>query len=256
MRLGSETVALVTGGGSGLGAATVRALGRRGVRVGVLDRDAAAAVKVAAEVRGLALAADVADADAVAAALARLGEAFGAPRLVVACAGVAPAARTVDRDGRAHDAALFRRVVEVNLLGTVYVATAAAARMAALAPLGPDNERGVIVLTASVAAFEGQIGQIAYAASKGGVASLALPMARDLAKSGIRVMAIAPGLFRTPMLEGLPDEARASLGAQVPFPARLGDPDEFARLTLEIAENPMLNGSVIRLDGAIRMAPR
>ena len=196
------------------------------------------------------------DAAAVASALARMAEAWGPARLIVACAGVAPAARSVDREGRAHDPALFAGVIGVNLIGTFNVATQGAAAIAALEPLTPDGERGVIVMTASVAAFEGQIGQIAYAASKGAVAAMTLPMARDLARSGVRVMAIAPGLFRTPMLEGLTAEAQASLGAQVPFPARLGDPAEFASLVLAIAENPMLNGTVIRLDGAIRMGPR
>jgi NAD(P)-dependent dehydrogenase (short-subunit alcohol dehydrogenase family) len=256
MRLGPAIAAVVTGGGSGLGAATARALGRRGVRVGVLDRDAAAAARVAGEVHGLALAADVTDPEAVAAALARAAAAHGPARLVVTCAGIAPAARTVDREGRPHDPALFAQVIAVNLMGTFHVATQAAAAIAGLDPVTPDGERGVIVATASVAAFEGQIGQIAYAASKGAVAAMMLPMARDLAKAGVRVVAIAPGLFLTPMLEGLPAEAQASLGAQVPFPARLGDPAEFAALALAIAENPMLNGATIRLDGAIRMAPR
>jgi len=256
MRLGPDIAAIVTGGGSGLGAATARALARRGLRVGVLDRDAAAAARVAGEVHGLALAADVTDAAAVAAALDRAAAAHGPARLVVTCAGIAPAARVVDREGRSHDPAVFGAVMAVNVMGTFHAATRAAAAMAALDPMGPDGERGVVVLTASVAAFEGQIGQVAYAASKGAVAAMVLPMARDLARSGIRVAAIAPGLFRTPMLETLPEEAQASLGAQVPFPPRLGAPEEFARLVVEIAENPMLNGTVIRLDGAIRMGPR
>lgn len=256
MRLGPETPAVVTGAGSGLGAATARALAARGVRVGLLDRDPDAAARVAGEIHGLALAADVTDPAAVAAALARAAEAHGPARLVVACAGIAPAARTIDRDGRPHDAEVFSRVIAVNLMGTFHVASQAAAAMAPLDPLTPDGERGVIVATASVAAFEGQIGQIAYAASKGAVAAMMLPMARDLAKTGVRAVAIAPGLFLTPMLEGLPAEAQASLGAQVPFPARLGAPSEFADLVLAIAGNPMLNGAVIRLDGAIRMGPR
>lgn len=256
MRLGPDTPALVTGGGSGLGAATARALARRGAPVAVLDSDAAAAARVAGEVHGVALVADVTDPAGVAAALARAADAHGPARLLVTCAGIAPAARTVDRDGRPHDADLFARVLAVNLMGTFHAATQAAAAMRALDPLTPDGERGVIVTTASVAAFEGQIGQIAYAASKGAVAAMTLPMARDLAASGIRVTAIAPGLFLTPMLEGLPAETQASLGAQVPFPARLGDPAEFADLVLAIAANPMLNGGVIRLDGAIRMGPR
>ena len=256
MRPGAETAALVTGAASGLGAATARALAGRGVRVAVLDRDAAAGARVAGEVGGVFCETDVTDPGSVAAALARAAAAYGPARIAVNCAGIAPAARTVDREGRPHDAELFARVVGINLIGSFNVASQAAAAMAALGPLGEDSERGVIVNTASVAAFEGQIGQIAYAASKGGVAAMTLPMARDLAKSGIRVMAIAPGLFMTPMLAGLPQEAQASLGAQVPFPARLGDPDEFAALVLQIVENPMLNGTLIRLDGAIRMGPR
>jgi NAD(P)-dependent dehydrogenase (short-subunit alcohol dehydrogenase family) len=256
MRVGPDTPAVVTGGASGLGAATARALGRRGAKVAILDLDAERGAKVAGEAHGLFCRSDVTDPASVAAALARAADAHGPARIAVACAGIAPAARTVDREGLPHDPALFSRVIGINLVGTFLFAAQAAAAMAALEPLTADGERGVIVATASVAAYEGQIGQAAYAASKGGIASLVLPMARDLAKSGIRVAAIAPGLFRTPMLEGLPAEAQASLGAQVPFPARLGEPDEFASLVLAIAENPMLNGSVIRLDGAIRMAPR
>jgi NAD(P)-dependent dehydrogenase (short-subunit alcohol dehydrogenase family) len=256
MRLGPGTPTVVTGGASGLGAATARAVARRGARVAVLDRDAERGSKLAGEVHGLFCDTDVTDPAAIAAALARAAAAHGPARLVVTCAGIAPAARTVDREGRPHDADLFTRTIAVNLAGSFHVASQAAAAMAPLTPLTDDGERGAIVMTASVAAFEGQIGQVAYAASKGGIAGLVLPMARDLAKSGIRVAAIAPGLFLTPMLEGLPPDARASLGAQVPFPARLGDPEEFAALVVHIAENPMLNGSVLRLDGAIRMAPR
>jgi NAD(P)-dependent dehydrogenase (short-subunit alcohol dehydrogenase family) len=256
MRLGPDTPAIVTGGASGLGAATARVLARRGVRVAILDRDAARGSKLAGEVHGLFCDTDVTDSDAVGAALERAAAAHGPARLVVACAGIGPAARSVDREGKPHDPELFARTIAVNLTGAFHVATQAAAAMAPLEPITADGERGAIVMTASVAAFEGQIGQIAYAASKGGIAGMVLPMARDLAKAGIRVAGIAPGLFLTPMLEGLPAEAQASLGAQVPFPARLGDPEEFAALVVQIAENPMLNGSVIRLDGAIRMAPR
>jgi len=256
VRPGPKTAAVVTGAASGLGAAAARMLAAKGVKVAILDRDAVGGALVAADVGGMFCATDVTDPASVAAALAQAAAAHGAARIVVNCAGVAPAARTVDREGRAHDAALFARVVGVNLLGTFNVSSQGAAAMAALEPLGEDGERGVIVNTASVAAIEGQIGQIAYAASKGGVAAMTLPMARDLAKSGILVMAIAPGLFLTPMLEGLPREAQASLGAQVPFPARLGDPGEFAALVIQIVENAMLNGTLIRLDGAIRMGPR
>jgi len=174
----------------------------------------------------------------------------------LSCAGIAPGAKTVDRDGNAHDAALFAKAININLIGTFNVASQCAALMAAQAPLDDDGARGVIINTASVAAFEGQIGQCAYAASKGGVAALTLPMARDMARSGVRVMAIAPGLFLTPMLEGLPQEVQDSLGAQAPFPARLGKPAEFAALVRHIVENRMLNGEVIRLDAAIRMTPK
>jgi len=256
MRPGPETPAVISGGASGLGAATARALARRGARVAILDLDADRGAAVAGEVHGLYCATDVTDAGAVAEALARAEEAHGVARIAVACAGIAPAARSVDREGRAHHPGLFARVMAVNLIGTFNFATQAAARMAGAAAMNGDGERGVVVTTASVAAFEGQIGQLAYAASKGAVAAMTLPMARDLAKSGIRVVSIAPGLFLTPMLEGLPQEAQASLGGQVPFPARLGSPDEYAALVVQIAENAMLNGSVIRLDGAIRMGPR
>jgi NAD(P)-dependent dehydrogenase (short-subunit alcohol dehydrogenase family) len=246
----------VTGGASGLGAATARALAARGARVAILDRDTRRGAEVATEIGGTFCEADVADAGSVADALGRAAALHGPARIAVSCAGIGPAARTVDREGRPHDPELFARAIGVNLIGTFNVASQAAAAMASLDPVTADGERGVIVNTASVAAIEGQIGQVAYAASKGGVAAMTLPMARDLAKSGVRVMAVAPGLFLTPMLEGLPAEAQASLGAQVPFPARLGDPAEFAAMVLHIIENAMLNGTLIRLDGAIRMAPR
>jgi NAD(P)-dependent dehydrogenase (short-subunit alcohol dehydrogenase family) len=225
------------------------------MRVGLLDLNAEAGAALATELGGVFHAVDVTDAAAVGAALDAVTEALGPIRVAVNCAGIAPGAKTVSR-GAAHDPALFAKTVAVNLIGTFNVASQAAARMVASAPIGPDGERGVIVNTASVAAFEGQVGQVAYAASKGGVAAMTLPMARDLADKGVRVMAIAPGLFLTPMLKGLPQEVQDSLGAQVPFPSRLGDPAEYARLALHIVENPMMNGAVIRLDGAIRMAPR
>ena len=256
MRVGPETPAVVSGGASGLGAATARALARRGAKVAILDLDAARGTRLAGEIHGLFCEADVTDPEAVAAALDRAAAAHGAPRIAVACAGIAPAGRTVDREGRPHEPGAFLQVLAVNLVGTFLLATQAAARMSGAPALDEDGERGVVVMTSSVAAFEGQMGQIAYAASKGAVASMTLPMARDLARAGVRAVAIAPGLFLTPMLEGLPAEARASLGGQVPFPARLGRPDEFGALVLQIAENPMLNGSVIRLDGAVRMGPR
>jgi NAD(P)-dependent dehydrogenase (short-subunit alcohol dehydrogenase family) len=248
-------VAAITGGAGGLGAATARHVAAEGGRVAVLDLDEARGAALADEIGGSFHALDVTDAAACAKVLGRVAGAGGRLDLMVNCAGIAPAARTVGKAG-AHDPALFAKVVAINLLGTFHCASAAAALMAAQEGRGPDGERGVIVNTASVAAFEGQIGQAAYAASKGGVAGLTLPMARDLSGLGIRVVAVAPGLFLTPMLEGLPDEVRASLGAQVPFPPRLGDPAEFAALVGHIAVNPMLNGETIRLDGAIRMAPR
>lgn len=247
-------VALVTGGGSGLGAATARAAAARGARVVVVDRDAARAEAVAGDVGGTAAALDVADAAAAEELFARLREGPGAPRLVVNCAGIAPAARVVGRDGPMplDD---FAEVVRVNLVGTFNILRLAAAAMAELEPLA-DGERGVIVNTASVAAFEGQIGQAAYSASKGGIASLTLPVARELADRGIRVVAIAPGLFATPLLLGMPEKVQRSLAATVPFPKRFGAPEEYAALVLHICDNPMLNGCTIRLDGALRMQAR
>ncbi len=243
--------AVVTGGASGLGEATARMLAEAGAKVAIFDMNAARGEAVAAEIGGQFRLVDVADAESVAQGLTGLS-----PRICVSCAGIAPGAKTVDRDGNAHNAALFSKAININLIGTFNVASQCAALMAAQSPEGPDGAHGVIINTASVAAFEGQIGQAAYAASKGGVAALTLPMARDLARSGVRVMAIAPGLFLTPMLEGLPVEVQESLGAQAPYPPRLGKPEEFASLVRHIVENPMLNGEVIRLDAAIRMTPK
>jgi NAD(P)-dependent dehydrogenase (short-subunit alcohol dehydrogenase family) len=255
MQIGQETVAAVTGGASGLGGAVARMLAGQGARVAILDMDAGKGQAMAEETGGLFHQTDVSDPESVSAALDAVEAGLGTPRVCVNCAGIGPAAKTVSK-GAPHDAALFAKVIAVNQLGTFHTASQAAARMAALEPAGDDGERGVIVNTASVAAYEGQIGQVAYAASKGGVVGMTLPMARDLSGLGIRVCTIAPGLFRTPLLEGLPQEVQDSLGAQVPFPSRLGAPAEFAALARHIVENPMLNGEVIRLDGAIRMAPR
>ncbi|SHJ66988.1 NAD(P)-dependent dehydrogenase, short-chain alcohol dehydrogenase family [Palleronia salina] len=255
MQVWTGSVAIVTGGASGLGAATALHLAGRGMKVAILDLDGEAAAAQAERVGGHHAACDVSDPDSVAAAMDDVVGQLGAPRVLVNCAGIGPAAKTVSR-GQPHDPTLFDKVVRVNLLGSFHAASQAAARMAALDPVGLDNARGVIVNTASVAAFDGQVGQVAYAASKGGIAGMTLPMARDLADKGIRVCTIAPGLFLTPLLQGLPDEVQQSLGAQVPFPSRLGDPGEFAAMVGHIVENPMLNGEVIRLDGAIRMAPR
>jgi NAD(P)-dependent dehydrogenase (short-subunit alcohol dehydrogenase family) len=246
--------ALVTGGGSGLGEGTARALAASGAKVALLDVNHAAAARVASEIGGIAIACDVASAASAEAAIATARNAHGAARLLVNCAGIAPAARIVGKDGpMALDA--FRRTIEINLIGTFNMMRLAAADMQTLAP-NADGERGLIVMTASVAAFDGQIGQAGYAASKGGVAALTLPAAREFAKTGIRVMSIAPGLFGTPMLLGMPQALQDSLASQVPFPARFGRPDEYAALVLHMLANPMLNGETIRLDGAIRMGPK
>ncbi len=246
--------AVVTGGASGLGEATARHLASAGAAVTIIDLDQERGETVAAEIGGRFASVDVTSADAVATALAEADAAHGPTRVLVNCAGIAPPGKAVDRDGAPLPLAAFAKIIEVNLIGTFNTTSQMAARLHAAEPLG--EERGVIINTASVAAFDGQIGQPAYAASKAGVAGMTLPLARELARSGIRVMAIAPGLFLTPLLESLPEEAQASLGAQVPFPNRLGDPAEFAKLVGAIIGNPMLNGEVIRLDGAIRMAPK
>ena len=248
------TTAIVSGGGSGLGAATARHLAGLGARVGVLDFDAERAAAVADGIGGMAVQADVRNADAVEDAVARLVDALGAPRIAVSCAGIADAGRVVGREGKVS-VDLFRRVVEVNLIGTYNVMTYAARAMMENEP-DADGQRGVVVNTASIAYQDGQMGQTAYAASKGGVASMCLPAAREMARQGVRVCAIAPGLFRTPMMEGLPEETVAGIAANVPFPARLGDPSEYALLVEQIVRNPYLNGEVIRLDGATRLPPR
>ncbi|MEQ8967350.1 MAG: SDR family NAD(P)-dependent oxidoreductase [Azospirillaceae bacterium] len=255
MKLDGLTAA-VTGGGSGMGKATAEALAEAGMRVLVLDRDGPAAEATAAAIDGRSAALDVTDASAVDAALQEVVEDFGPLRLVVNCAGIATAGRIVGREGP-HDLDAFRRTIEVNLIGTFNVLRLAAARMAGNEPMpDADGERGVIVNTASIAAFEGQVGQAAYAASKGGVAALTLPAARELARHAIRVVTVAPGLIGTPMLGGMDDKVRESLEAQTVFPRRLGRPEEFARLVREIAGNPLINGETIRLDGAVRLAAK
>ncbi|MCZ8098819.1 MAG: SDR family NAD(P)-dependent oxidoreductase [Burkholderiales bacterium] len=246
--------AIVTGGASGLGAATARALAAAGARVAVLDMNLEAARAVAAEIGGAAFACDVSDAGSAEAAVDAARAAHGPARILVNCAGIAPAARIVGRSGPMPLEA-FAKVIQVNLIGSFNLMRLVGAQAAGLDPL-EGGERGVIVSTASVAAYEGQIGQAAYAASKAGIVGLTLPAAREFAASGIRVCAIAPGIFETPMLRGLPQEVQDSLGAAVPFPSRLGKPEEYARLVLAIIDNPMLNGEVIRLDGALRMQPR
>jgi len=247
--------ALISGGASGLGQATATALAAAGAKVALLDIDGRAAEAAAAPLGGLGLACDVTDAEATERAVAAARERHGAARIVVNCAGIGRAARIVERDGKPMPLDQFSRVVAVNLIGSFNLLRLAAADMAPLEPLA-DGERGVIVLTASIAAYDGQIGQTAYSASKGGIVALTLPAARELARYGVRVVAIAPGVFATPMLAGLPQAAQDSLAAGVPFPQRLGQPDEYAALVIHICANRMLNGEVIRLDGALRMPPR
>ncbi|RAI31298.1 3-hydroxyacyl-CoA dehydrogenase, partial [Rhodoplanes elegans] len=244
----------VTGGGSGLGAATAERLARAGARVAVLDVNRDGATAVAARIGGHAVRCDVASADEAAAAVAAAAERHGPARILVNCAGIGTAKRILGRDGP-MELADFERVIRVNLIGSFNMLRLAAAGMAGLDPLA-DGERGVIISTASVAAYEGQIGQAAYAASKGGIVSLTLPAARELAQFGIRVLAIAPGLFLTPLMGTLPADVQASLAAAVPFPKRLGRPEEYADLVMACVGNVALNGEVIRLDGALRLAPR
>jgi NAD(P)-dependent dehydrogenase (short-subunit alcohol dehydrogenase family) len=249
-----DSVALVTGGASGLGEATVRRFVANGGRAAILDRPQSEGATVAAEVGGLFCPADVTSEEEVAAAVAKAIEKFGRIHVVVNCAGVGTAMRTITKQGP-MPLAVFKKTVEINLVGTFNVTRVAAARMAENPP-NQDGERGVVVNTASAAAFDGQIGQAAYSASKAGVVGMTLPIARDLASIGIRCVTIAPGTFDTPMLALLPQEGRDALAKEIPFPRRLGRPDEFAALACHIVENAYLNGETIRLDGAIRMPPR
>lgn len=253
MRLDRQS-AIVTGGGSGLGAATASRLAGAGCRVAVLDINQAAAEASAARIGGIGIMCDVADAASAEAAVAKARDAHGAARLLVNCAGVGTAGRIVGRDGPMQLAA-FERVIRINLIGSFNLLRLAAAEMGTLEPQD-DGERGVIVNTASIAAYEGQVGQAAYAASKAGVVGMTLPAARELARVGVRVVTIAPGLFHTPMVEGLPPEVQQSLAAGVPFPTRLGRSEEYAALVEHIVSNRFINGETIRLDGALRMPPR
>jgi NAD(P)-dependent dehydrogenase (short-subunit alcohol dehydrogenase family) len=261
MKLDVSVAAIVTGGASGLGEATVRMLASHGAKVALLDMNAERGRALAAEIGATFCETNVADEASVDAALARARAANGVERILVNCAGIAPGKRTVTKKREtgelmAHDIATFRRTIEVNLIGTYQMTAKSAAAMAGLDPVTQDGGRGVIVCTASVAAQDGQIGQAAYAASKGGVLGLTLPVARDLSGFGIRVMTIMPGLFHTPMFESVPEEFRKALEAGVPFPSRLGRPEEYARLVRAIIDNDMLNGEAIRLDGALRMQPK
>lgn len=253
MNLNGQVV-VISGAASGLGAATARHVAELGARVGILDFDAAGGQRVASEVDGHAVQLDISDEAAVDAALEELESRLGTARVAVSCAGVGHAARIVGREGKASFE-LFQRTLSVNLFGTYHLMTHAAKRMMTLDPLD-TGECGVIINTSSVAYEDGQLGQAAYAASKGAVASMCLPAAREFARAGIRVMSIAPGLFHTPMMEGLPEDVTAEIAANIPFPPRLGDPLEYAMLVEHIVTNTFLNGTTIRLDGAVRLPPR
>jgi NAD(P)-dependent dehydrogenase (short-subunit alcohol dehydrogenase family) len=246
--------AIVTGGASGLGNATAKMLAANGAKVAIFDLNEEAGKAAAAELGGIFVSVNVADDASVTAGIETAEKAHGVARILVNCAGIAPAVKTVGKENVPHSLDTYRKTIEVNLIGTFNVISKFAARAATAEEV--DGERGVVVNTASVAAFDGQIGQAAYASSKGGVVGMTLPVARDLASFKIRVMTIAPGIFLTPMLEAFPQNVQDALGAQVPHPSRLGKPAEYAQLVESIVRNPMLNGEVIRLDGAIRMAPR
>lgn len=247
--------ALVTGGGSGLGEATARELARLGAKVAVLDLNMDNARRVAQDIGGIAVACDVSDPQSMQQAIEQAAAAQGPARILMQIAGIGTAKRVVGKDGNAAPLEDFARVINVNLIGSYNISRLFAAECVKLAPLD-DGERGVMMFTASVAAFDGQVGQQAYSASKGGLVGMTLPMARDLAQHGIRVCTVAPGLFATPLMKQLPEPVQASLAASIPFPPRLGKPEEFAQLAAHIVANGHLNGEVIRLDGALRMAPR
>ena len=249
-----DQAAIVTGGASGLGAATARQLAAQGAKVAICDLNAKLAETVAAEIGGVAVVCDVSDAAAAEAAVAQAAKAHGPARVLVNCAGIGVAKRVIGREGPMA-LSEFEKVIKINLIGSFNMLRVATAEMSKLEPLS-SGERGVVICTASVAAYDGQIGQAAYSASKGGIVGMTLPIARELSQFGIRVMTIAPGLFLTPLLASLPQEAQDSLAAAIPFPRRLGDADEFASLALHIVNNPYLNGEVIRLDASLRMAPR
>ena len=255
MEINEKISAVVTGGASGLGEATARSLSSMGANVAIFDLDENKGLAVSEEINSDFYKVDVTDTNSVNQAVLSFLKKNDGIQIVVNCAGIGPAAKTVSR-GEPHSSELFAKVININLIGSFNVASICAAEMVKNREYSEDGFRGVIVNTASVAAYDGQIGQVAYSASKGGIVGMTLPMARDLSDKGIRVCSIAPGLFLTPLLESLPEEVQESLGKQVPFPSRLGKPTEFAKLVVQIIENDMLNGEVIRLDGAIRMAPR
>lgn len=260
MKLDSSLAAVITGGASGLGAATARALAARGVKVALFDRDAERGAALASEIGGTFCQVDVTSDESIAFGFSKAREANGQERILVNCAGIGGAAKTAGRDRqtgeiRHYPFADFDRIIQVNLLGTFRCAALSAAGMLTLDPL-ESTERGAIVMTASLAAEDGQMGQVAYSASKGGVVAMTLPMARDLMSEGIRVNTILPGIFNTPLMNSAPDNVKQALAASIPFPKRLGDPVEYAHLALAIIENDYLNGEDVRLDGALRMAPR
>jgi len=255
MEINEKISAIVTGGASGLGEATARMLSSVGANVAIFDVDENKGLAVSEKINSDFYKVDVTDTNSVNQAVSSFLKQNEGIQIVVNCAGIGPAAKTVSR-GEPHSSELFAKVININLIGSFNVASICAAEMVKNREYSEDGFRGVIVNTASVAAYDGQIGQVAYSASKGGIVGMTLPMARDLSDKGIRVCSIAPGLFLTPLLESLPEEVQESLGKQVPFPSRLGKPTEFAKLVVQIIENDMLNGEVIRLDGAIRMAPR
>jgi NAD(P)-dependent dehydrogenase (short-subunit alcohol dehydrogenase family) len=255
MKIEKGRAAIVSGGASGLGEAVARELSGAGASVCLFDINEDRGKALASELGGHFVKVDVCDVQSIESGFDQARAAQGQEHIFVNCAGIGGASKTVSK-GAPHDFALYDRIIRTNLIGSFLCASRSAAGMAQSEPVNEDGERGVIINTASVAAFDGQIGQVAYSSSKGGIVGMTLPMARDLASLGIRVVTIAPGIFLTPLLAGLSDEIQASLGAQVPFPQRLGRPDEYAQLARQIIENSMLNGEVIRLDGAIRMAPR
>ncbi len=261
MELSANISAIVTGGASGLGEATARKLASAGAKVAVFDMNAERGEQVANDIGGVFCEVNVADEESAEAGIARARAANGQERVLVNCAGIAIGEKTASRDRNTgetapHDLAAFQRVISVNLIGTFNMISKCAAGMLTLDPATPSGTRGVVINTASIAGTDGQIGQAAYAASKAGVMGLTLPVARDLSRDGIRCMTIMPGLFQTPMVDGLPEEVREALAAGIPHPSRLGDPNEYAALARHIVENDMLNGECIRIDGALRMAPR
>jgi len=255
MELNNNNAAVITGGASGLGEATARELASQGVKVALFDLNEEKGEALASELGGVFCQVDVSDEASVDQGFEKARAAQGQERILINCAGIGIAVKTVGKDG-AHPIGLYKKVLDVNLIGTFTCITKAALGMSTAEPLTKDGERGAIVNTASVAAFDGQIGQAAYSASKGGIVGMTLPIARDLSRNGIRVNTIAPGLFNTPLFAAAPQEVRDALGSQVPFPSRLGHPHEFAQMARQLCENGMMNGETIRVDGAIRMAPR